>query len=698
MHIKHIIVALFLATSVAGVALADSKQDNLPTIEKNGVKYYQYTMKENESLYGIAKQMDWNYELLDASNPDAADKMGKGYVLLYPAEVSSSESGLPIVSIKGSKMTYEVTDVTNPTELAKLLNVTTDEFYQQNPEARWGLKKGDLLTIDYGMRAPRGTIVRLEGDQVGELDSSFTVTPVASTNSDAYSGVSTRNPLIDLDKNMLMEYTIQPGDNAGIIASNFNTTVRDIFYLNKGVSEAWFPQGLTINILPGSKDKDHHMANVDVRVRLGEKSYKIKAEDTLESIASAHNVTVEELLAANSGDIEMKKGNKIDIPVFSTFNEMRDVVFTDPREATSEGREEIYTDIWGFDKTKGEKENPFRIVILTSTNATDVKRDGEFLRGFILGANEINTGGKNIDVQVLDITQDKANGAYFDKLKSLKPTLIVASFDKDFPADLVEFAQKNNSKLINVFDAKSEAYKNNTELFQVLLPSAMMNQNIANYLYDNFGDKKIIFVEDNPKETDGFASLLQGMLKNQGISFENVATLQNLKSNKFVSGKSYVIISGANTQTAVSNTLKTVSELKAANSGANIALVGRPTWIVYANKLMQSLRECDTYIPSRFFYNSSDKSFVNFNEKFSKNFQSAPVESYPPYAAMGYDVARYFITSMLNNEGDFNRSIDVPKGIEVSFDFKRVGANSGLVNKSLYFIHYDNKGVSDIIF
>lgn len=732
MRLRHILISCLLACGVGLEVCADNNVVTLPTVVRDGVSYYQYQVKDGESLYGIAKLMGWDYDLLDALNPGAAEKLRRGDKLIYPndklsveKEADSSETFTPSGKKRKFKVEYTVTNSSNPYEIAKYLDVTTEQLYAQNPSARKGINKGDVIVIDYaaldgdGSAKPdqsafateqSGKVSESVAGRFKDIDKTDLAKAAPSVSAktesaavsvsetekgeDPYSGVSVRNPLVGLDKNMLMEYTIQPGDNAQIVASNFDTTVRDIYFLNRGVSESWFPEGLVIDLLPGSKEQDHRNVTIHTRVKTGETSYKIKKEDTFESVAAANNITVAELREANPGVSELKKGKKIAVPQYMNHSEWKDVVFTDPREATSDGRSEIYREVSDFGKPERNNGNAFDIVVLTSTSSSDLKRDREFLRGFLLGVNESDNEGKKIGVQVVDVTDDRLASSYMSEVKSNRPDLIVATFEKSFPEDLISYADQNGIGLVNVFDAKSEAYTSNDEVFQVLQPSAMMNEKIADNMFNLFKNCVILFVDEPAGENDSFAALFKEKLKKAGIPFDNLASVGALKTLEPAGGKGYVIVSGAGSQNAVSSTLQAVESFRKSYPDLEVSLIGRPTWIVYADKLESQLRDCDTYIPSRFYYYSDSVPYQNFISLFKKVYNVEPVVSYPPYAAMGYDIARYFISSMLDNNGDFNRHVNVPRGLEMDFDFQRESAHSGLVNKLLYWMHYAPGGVT----
>lgn len=713
MQLKHIVLSL-AALSASGLCVAAQNSDSsvLPVVERQGVRYYEYTVKDGDSLYGVAKLFGWDYDLLDSVNPGAAARMYKGRALYYPAEEDASApiSSPAAESGRDGKVTYTLTGTASPYEVAKLLGVTTEQLYAQNPAARRGLNKGDVVAIDYsalesavpektGDVSPADTSRKSDGNIAESVADKFSRhTVVMSQEDDPYSSPSTRNPLVGLDTDMLMEYTIQPGDNPALVAHNFNTTVRDIFFLNRGVSEYRFPEGSVINILPSSKEFDHRTAAIKTRYKSGEITYKVKEGDTWQSVADTYGVTADELREANPKRRELKKGNKIVVPQFSISTEWRDVVFTDPREETAEGRKAIHKEVnaaFGPEKSSG---NEFDIVVLTSTAADDAKRDRDFLRGFLMGVNSVKTGGRKLGVQVIDVTDRQLPLLYLSDITCGRPDVVIATYEKDFPAALADYGLDSNAAIVNVFDAKSEEYGRVHDFFQVLMPSAMMNESIAAELLRRSEGKDVVFVYDDSEDVGNYTAQMKRTLASAGRSFLDMTGASSLGEMELTGSDGCMIVSNAQSYSEIRATLNSVVRLREAYPGVPVSVVGRPSWIVYADKLDELMRKSDTYIPSRFFYDEDDATWQRFAGEFRSHYNVEPAASFPPYAALGYDVARYFIESLLVNEGDFNRKVDVSRGVEMNLDFERATNHSGFINKTLYLMHYSDNGVEGIQF
>ena len=116
--------------------------------------------------------------------------------------------------------------------------------------------------------------------------------------------------------------------------------------------------------------------------------------------------------------------------------------------------------------------------------------------------------------------------------------------------------------------------------------------------------------------------------------------------------------------------------------------MGRPTWVVYADALKEKLQKIDTYIPSRFYLNQEDAAVKAFEKNYTEAFGAAPLKSFPAYAAMGYDMARYFLASLIENGGDLNRAGTASDALQLDMSIDRPELWTGFLNGSVYLIHF----------
>ena len=151
------------------------------------------------------------------------------------------------------------------------------------------------------------------------------------------------------------------------------------------------------------------------------------------------------------------------------------------------------------------------------------KRQG-FSRGFITAVDRYKNAGFETDLEIIRGDRDK--DAVLADIKDFKPSLIITTADKDYPAYLNEYAKENYAMVVNPFDLKSEGFLTNPAAIQLMPPSTQFNESVARYILDNFEDRKMVIVSSNIEDdlianlvadqTDS-SRILQLTLRNSGI-------------------------------------------------------------------------------------------------------------------------------------------------------------------------------------
>ena len=102
----------------------------------------------------------------------------------------------------------------------------------------------------------------------------------------------------------------------------------------------------------------------------------------------------------------------------------------------------------------------------------------------------------------------KSTTSVTDELDSFEPNLLIATADKNFPAFLADYGESNHLEIVNAFDVRNELYEDNPSIVQILPPSSLFNEQIAESLTEDYGNRELLMVgiED---ENDGIAELLK---------------------------------------------------------------------------------------------------------------------------------------------------------------------------------------------
>ncbi len=639
---SHIFPWIGIAAAAIPVFAAGPK---LPKVEILGKEYYYHEIKKGESIYGIAKEHGWDLEELVRLNPNTSSEMEKGARLYYPTGKVTVVTEEPVSVVDIDSISYDpINHVVKKGEtvysISRQYNVPLDVIYAAYPNAKYGIKAGETIVIQ---QSPQ-------------------------TVSDKY-----------------LYYVIKPGDTLYSLAKKYHTSIEDILIANPSVSEKNFKIGDTIRLAINSNSKRIHTELVEEERLASVESYKVKKNDTWSTIAKETGVDEETLKEANEETSKLKKNAIVNVPVIETVQVEKEVEKEDPRELTSEGIQELYDSIHNIDS---EQSLLAEVKIAAILDEPTSNKDLDFSRGFLIAVDELKNSPYKINFKVIDGRM--STEAVTNALDDFEPNLIVATADKNFPAFLADYGNTNQIEIVNVFDVKNELYEDNPSMVQLLPPSSYFNQQIADRLYSDYGNRKLIVV-GLPDSNDGIAEILLPKYQDYDKTELPVSGLSDFELSE---SDYYVIYAYSSKKEEVADLLQAVENLKEKYPLANISVVGRPSWVVLNETYGDKFAEADVIIPSRVWFDSESSVGKRFMGKFNDMFDGVPVKSFPSFAASGYDVAKYFIPSTARNGGDFNKGFSGFEGtpIQSEINLERVNNWGGFINPIGYLLKFRHGG------
>ena len=396
-----------------------SGEVNLPKVELLGNEYYVYESEKGESIYGIAKKFNWDLDEVLRLNPNAATGLVKGTKIYYPTGwlASISEVSEPTVSpeIEIQPIEHVVKKGETIYGISRQYNIPLDLIYRENPSAKHGIKAGQTLILPQSKES---------------VESKY------------------------------LYYKIKQGDTLYSLAKQYNTTVEDILKANSGLSEKNFRSGETIRININTNSnrivtelvEEERLASVD--------NYKVKKNDTWDTISEKTGVEVEKLKEANEATSSLVKDNLIAVPIVETIKVEREVMIEDTRELTKEGIKEIY------DSIHGEPDHLKAVTVALILDDPTSNKDADFTKGFMMALRDMGVSPFKIIVNVID--GRVATNTLLSELDMVEPNLIVATADKSFPLFLADYGETNHTEVINAFDVRTDFYEDNPSIVQIV--------------------------------------------------------------------------------------------------------------------------------------------------------------------------------------------------------------------------------------
>lgn len=622
-----------------GIVIAAPK---LPTVEILGEKYYVYDVKKGDSLYGIAKQYGWDSEQLTRYNRQAISNLEKGTQLYYPVVNDSPKNhddkftSVDLSQLPVEPLSHVVKRGENVYSISQVYNIPVETIYQLNPSAKSGLKAGEIIKLS---------------------QKSIEAEPIKGSN---------------------IFYTVKPDDTLYSLATTYGTTVESILNLNPGLSDKNFKSGQIIKLPTdhsGIKITEETYKEPQV---VSFNSYKVKSDDTWETISSSTGVSREDLIKTNRNQRTPRKNSVVSIPVIDSVSYVREVVATDPRERSSEGVSEIYNEVNKI--SSSDTLLNVKMVLLMADPAS--RRDLDVARGMLTAIDRLKRSGNKITFQVID--GSAAANDVLGELNETKPNIVFYTSEKSLPSFLTDYAETSKTPVVNLFDTKSETYTTNPYIVQFLTPSNYFNESVANRLVKDYKESRVLFV-GNDEESDPIADVLKNEMTDSQIL---TLSLDEFADYPFFDNDRYLIYANPTKKNEITRILDRVATARTETPLADIAIVGRPSWIVYEETLKDKFHNVGLIIPSRFYLDTNSEPTRSFVSDYKGLFDHNPVKSYPLYSGVGFDMINYFAPALSRNGGDMNELGEYSYPLQNDIKLTRVSNWGGMFNPICYLIRY----------
>ena len=117
-------------------------QTDYPIIEKNGKKYYEYTIIQGDGLFAIARKFNITQNDLHAANENLSTNIKAGDKILIPIKQNNTKD-----TNSETLTTHTVEPKQTLYSISKMYNVPIDTLITLNPSAKTGIKVGEKLII-----------------------------------------------------------------------------------------------------------------------------------------------------------------------------------------------------------------------------------------------------------------------------------------------------------------------------------------------------------------------------------------------------------------------------------------------------------------------------------------------------------------------------------------------------------------------
>lgn len=579
------------------------------------------------------------------------------YLAIATSFTVSAVEGLPVSTLNfevlqnnGKYKTHTVEKGETAYSIARSYNISVGDLYALNPNAEKGLKLGEKIKIPTTASAIQ----------------------IASTSRQTYL-VKSKETLYSISK-------------------QFDIKVDDLVNANPELKVKPLSEGQSL-VIPAGKNVAQTPAAPAPVAKSHFLEHNVAPKETLYSIAKQYNTTPEALIDFNPSLKDgLKQGMTILIPTIQNGSNV---------SSSTSGQTAVST-LRDIDAIKIG-------IVLPFVNKSQGKsaRFVEYYEGFLLALEEMKTKGLSANVYVFDMGSETGTS----KLKSLLDTyemkdldLIIGGVSSDQIDVISNFAKKQGIKYAIPFPSKADETQKNTQIFQLNPPHETLYANTAKAFANMFGNANVIYVTESGGNNDKkeFISALNEQLHKRGIKASSIAANQNLTSNLSLSldrNRKNVIVAVSGSAQLLQNLMPALNSVKEEQPNTSYSLFGHTEWQTYS-QFFADFYKNDTYIFTPFYLSDNDyktKQFVSTYQRWYNN--KSLINTYPKYAALGYDTGIYFLTALLKYGKNFESSINSisVSALQTPIIFDKTNANGGYLNNGFYMIHYKTNGSVDKI-
>ncbi|MCH8555724.1 MAG: LysM peptidoglycan-binding domain-containing protein [Schleiferiaceae bacterium] len=641
--------------------------------------YRYHTVEPGETLYGLSRKYNVSIDALLGANPQVADGLNVGVVVLIPN--NSSVAGAIAVtqqpdSSDAQYIYHRVLAKETLYGISKKYDLPIETIESDNPElAERGLQIGQVIRIAKARASQEPFAVS------GEVPIGDFVIRVVQAGETVYS-ITREAKLLADEFFQLNPHTVDGLKEGQEIRLPATAAARQAMKEDSKVEPP------TEQKEP-AKDSDY-------------KLYQVKADDSMEALLRKYRISQADLLEVNP---ELKdgliSGRYIIIPLKKSTLAKPAPVKVEEKEFTL--AEKSSPSLVGSMGKKGQRSVavllPFKagtekevVEELESDDETDQspkrqrvkrrERDAqmslEFYTGFTLAMDTLVTQGYQLQVKVIDTKADaKTVAREATTIQAIKPDVVVGPLYAKHATTLAKQLEKDN---IFVFSPLSRGVDNseNNNLVAVIPSKEHEYEKVAKYLNTHADHINVIFVNtDNPQSRAAVKTIRSRMFASENTSVKEIwlSRASGLSSHLHPTRENIFVV--VDQQQAFLTDL--VSKLYALRN-SNIRLLSTTDLIGVETIEVRYLNAMRYTCTDLFFIDYSSAAVIQFVKAYRERYQTEPSRA----AFQGFDMGLYAIAIFENNG---KVSYLPPKsGLATGYNFRRSTVASGPSNDHVFLV------------
>ncbi|ESU28837.1 hypothetical protein FLJC2902T_14340 [Flavobacterium limnosediminis JC2902] len=621
------------------------------------------------------------------------------------------------VSAYSQTKEHKVTKGETTYSIAKKYNVSPEDIYRLNPEAKNGVNENSVLLIPTKVGQPVKTAVKETPKPTGKetrvyhvVEAKETVFSIAKKYDTTAESITKNNPGIEkeglklgqsivvfttkkIDKQETVKsivkptaissakyHTVESKETKFGIAKKNGLSVEELETLNPEIKE---------NLEIGQKlrlNKNTPVAAKSVPVQTKQvvqyTDHTVQPKETLYSLTKASGLSQEQLLAANPELANgVKTGMTIKVPSDAKFNQIvlnKEQVDITKTINKQEGKELVLMLPFHIDKIESDSLNS-----VTERLKKDkfLNMTLDFYAGALIAIDSAKTLGLPLTVKIFDSEESKNSSAVaslISKNDFSKSDAVIGPFFQNHVETTAALLEKYNTPVISpLSNERGKPYSN---LFQAMPNTLDVKRKMFDYMTEKNGN--IIAVID-PKKGSAKQYIAENYpsVKIAEINEKGLPTLDNIKSLMVKDKVNFVILESEKTGMVLS----TCNILVSASSEYQVQLVTleKNETLDFEEIPLNKLTKLKLLYPSVSRDNEAPQAAI-FAKVFKKKNNIFPNR----FATRGFDVT-FDVILRLFQDGGYKESVNEKASEQIESKFNYVNLDGGYYNKGVYLLYYD---------
>jgi LysM repeat protein len=315
----------------------------------------------------------------------------------------------------------------------------------------------------------------------------------------------------------------------------------------------------------------------------------------------------------------------------------------------------------------------------------------EFMRGISLAMDSLTSKGYHVDVQYFDNENDTSTIKRILTETDFKSyhLFIGPLFQVNFKL-VSEKAKELHIPIVSPVKISSSLLLDNPYVVKSKSSSPSQTIFMANYLGKNYKDSNLIIFSGGTPKDKRYASIFQKYLNNavnDSVPIHRIWTPSSTNYSKYIKkGESSYIAIISSDEAFVSSSLSIF--YKMIDEDTKITVFGIDSWQKFGSISFDYLMAMNVSYPQQQYLDYENKEVTSFVKNYRELYYTDPSKE----VFSGFDIGYYFGNGFFESEGNWESylMLNPEKGFSISFDFVKIGNESGFENQGGYVLRYED--------